>query len=89
MEFEWDPGKAVANLSKHGVSFEEASEVFGDELSWTVPDPDHSVDEERFVVFGCGRQGRHLVVGFTERGDRIRVITARPMTPRERAVYEQ
>lgn len=89
MEFEWDPEKAAANQSKHGVSFGEATEVFGDKLSSTVADPDHSVGEERFVAFGRTQQGRHLVVGFTERGARIRIITARLMTPRERSAYEQ
>jgi hypothetical protein len=89
MEFEWDPEKSAANRSKHGVSFEEATEVFGDELSSTVPDPDHSEYEQRFVIFGCTREGRHLVVGFTDRGAKIRIITARPMTARERNAYEQ
>ncbi|WKZ12925.1 MAG: BrnT family toxin [Gammaproteobacteria bacterium] len=89
MEFEWDPEKSATNLAKHGVSFEEATEVFGDELSSTISDPDHSESEERFVIFGCTREARHLVVGFTERGAKIRIITARPMTPRERNAYEQ
>ena len=89
MDFEWDVEKATANQCKHGVSFEEATEVFGDPLSSTVPDPDHSFEEERFVAFGCTMQGRYLVVGFTESGARIPVVTARPMTPRERNAYEQ
>ena len=89
MDFEWDVEKATANQCKHGVSFEEATEVFGDPLSSTVPDPDHSFEEERLVAFGCTMQGRYLVVGFTEGGARIRVVTARPMTPRERNAYEQ
>ena len=88
MEFEWDPEKARANEQKHGVSFEEATEVFADELSSTINDPDHSVGEARFVLFGCSRSGRHLVVGHTERGDRIRIISARLMTRNERQAYE-
>ena len=89
MDFEWDSKKAAENQSKHDVSFEEATEVFEDELSSTVPDPDHSIDEERFVIFGRTREGKRLVVGFTERDGRIRLITARPMTRRERSAYEQ
>jgi uncharacterized protein len=89
MDFEWDPAKASGNVAKHGVSFDEAAEVFGDQLSSTFRDPDHSITEERFVIFGCTRQGRHLVVGFTEGGARIRIITARPMTPTERSAYER
>lgn len=89
MNFEWDTTKAAENLSKHGVSFDEATEVFGDELSSAVPDPDHSVVEERFVIFGQTLEERYLVVAFTERDGRIRLISARPMTRRERAAYEQ
>lgn len=62
MEFEWDKEKARLNERKHGVSFFEAREVFGDELSSTVRDPDHSVEEERFLIFGLSASGRHLVV---------------------------
>ena len=89
MDFEWDPKKARENQSKHDVGFEEATEVFGDELSSTVLDPDHSMEEERFVIFGRTRQGKYLVVAFTERSGRIRLISARPMTRRERSAYEQ
>ena len=89
MNFEWDPNKARQNAIKHGVTFEEASEVFGDALSLTVPDPDHSDDETRFVIFGRSLKERYLVASFTERGDRIRLISAREMTRRERAAYEQ
>ena len=71
MNFEWDPNKAQLNASKHGVTFEEASEVFGDGLSLTVPDPDHSDDETRFVIFGRSIKERYLVASFTERGGRI------------------
>lgn len=77
------------NVRKHGVSFFEAREVFGDELSLTVPDPDHSGYEERFLIFGHSVSGRHIVVSYTERGGRIRLISAREMTLRERNAYEQ
>jgi uncharacterized DUF497 family protein len=89
MEFEWHSSKATRNLSKHGVSFEEATEVFADQLSSTAADPDHSIGEGRFVIFGTTAAGRHIAVAFTERGDRIRIISARPMTRRERKAYEQ
>ena len=88
MEFEWDPEKARSNELKHGVAFEEATGVFADNLSSTVQDPDHSEGEARYLIFGQTQQGRHVVVGFTERGDRIRLISARPMTRRERQAYE-
>ncbi|MDZ7841906.1 MAG: BrnT family toxin [Gammaproteobacteria bacterium] len=89
MDFEWDPNKARRNKAKHGVTFEEGAEVFGDQYSSTVADPDHSHDEERFLIFGRTRQGRYVVVAFTDRGDRIRLISARQMTRREREAYEQ
>ncbi len=89
MDFEWDPRKAVANGRKHGVTFEEASEVFADEHSSTAADPDHSVAEQRYLIFGKTRGGRALVVAFTERGAKIRIINARPMTRLERLAYEQ
>lgn len=89
MNFEWDPEKALANESKHGVSFFEACEVFDDDYSSTVNDPDHSRDEDRYLIFGMSKDGHYLVVSYTERGDRIRLISARKMTPRERRAYEQ
>jgi len=89
MDFEWDPEKAKLNESKHGVSFFEACEIFDDDDSSAVPDPDHSVDEERYLIFGLSKAGSYLVVSYTERGDRIRLISARQMTPREREAYEQ
>lgn len=89
MRFEWDPEKASDNLSKHGVSFEEAATVFRDPFSATGPDPDHSVGEERFVTFGVSTNGRLLVVGHIEHGDIIRIITARPAIPDERKLYEE
>ena len=67
MDFEWDPNKARRNKAKHGVTFEEGTEVFGDQYSSTVADPDHSHDEERFLIFGRTRRGRYVVVAFTEK----------------------
>jgi uncharacterized DUF497 family protein len=89
MQFEWDPKKARANLRKHGVSFDEAATVFLDDLSLTGDDPDHSVSEERFVTFGVSSAGRLLVIAHTERGDRTRIISARPATRSERKLYEE
>ncbi len=89
MRFEWDLRKAAANLSKHGVSFDEAATVFQDDLSLTGEDPDHSLLEERFLTFGVTMFGRLLAVSHTERGDRIRVISARPATRSERRLYEE
>jgi len=89
LQFEWDPAKAAANLAKHGVSFEEAATVFRDTLSVTGSDPDHSVDEERLVIFGLSANGRLLVVSHTERGDTIRIISARTAASSERKIYEE
>jgi uncharacterized DUF497 family protein len=89
MDFEWDTSKDGANREKHGVTFEEAAEVFADNLSLTVSDPDHSLEEQRFVIFGRTKRDRYLVVAFTDRDDRIRIISAREMTRREREAYEQ
>jgi len=89
LQFEWDPAKAAENLEKHGVSFEEAATIFRDTLSVTGPDPDHSVGEERFVTFGVSTSERLLIVGHTERGDIIRIITARLATSGERKIYEE
>ncbi len=88
MDFEWDPTKARANEQKHGISFFEACEVFGDEHSSSIRDPDHSVDEDRHLIFGVSKGGKYLVVSYTERDERIRLISARDMTPRERQAYE-
>jgi len=87
-EFEWDSVKAAANQRKHGVSFVEAATVFFDPLSVTVPDPAHSVDERRFVIMGLSYQRRTVVVVHVDRGDRIRIISARLATPSERGKYE-
>jgi uncharacterized DUF497 family protein len=87
--FEWDPKKAAKNLKKHGVTFQEAATVFGDPLAITFQDPDHSDDEERQLTFGLSLQRRLIVVSHTKRGDRTRIITARPMDRKERAIYEE
>jgi len=89
MNFEWDSEKAEANLSKHGVSFEEASTAFGDPLSSTIHDPDHSEDEDRFVLIGMTHVGRLVVVVHTDREDAVRLISARLAEPRERKAYEE
>lgn len=86
--FEWDLGKATTNLRKHGISFAEAATVFFDPLSITVPDPLHSIEENRFVITGVSYQQRALVVVHTDRGDRIRIVSARLATPAERKKYE-
>ena len=88
LRFEWDGGKAAANLKKHGVSFEEATTIFSDPLSLTISDPDHSASEARFLDLGMSHQGRFLVVSYTERGDDIRIISARVATRRERRTHE-
>ena len=89
LEFEWDAAKAQSNLSKHAVAFEEALTVFDDPLSTTVVDPDHSLSEERLVIFGRSNYGRVLAVMHTERGTRIRVISDREATRLERGAYEE
>lgn len=80
MEFELDPINAYANEQKHGVTFDDASTVFGDALSVSGRDLDHSVGENRFVTFGLSSQGRVLVVAHTDRGGVIRIVSARPVT---------
>jgi uncharacterized protein len=89
IEFEWDTEKERKNLQKHGVSFYEGGTVFGDPLSWTFPDPDHSRSEERFLTIGMSSLGRILLVSHTDRGMKTRIINARPATPRERRDYEE
>lgn len=89
MRIEWDPEKAQRNETKHGVSFLEACTVFDDDYASTVVDPDHSEGEVRYLTFGISNSGRALVVTHTNRGDNIRMISARPMTPRERKAYER
>ena len=87
--FEWDPRKAKRNLTLHGVLFDEASTAFQDVLSTTIDDPLHSTGEERYVLTGLSHRGRLLVVVHTERGDRIRIISARLTTNKERKQYEE
>jgi uncharacterized DUF497 family protein len=89
MEFEWDPRKAEYNLRKHGVAFTEAGTIFGDELAVTVPDPDHSDDEDRYITIGRSNRQRLLMVSHTERGDKIRIISARELTNAELKEYEE
>ena len=89
LHFEWDAQKAAINKKKHGVSFEEASTVFGDPLSVTIDDPLHSVGEERFVIIGRSHKQRTLVVVHAERGNNIRIISARLATSPEKRTYEE
>jgi uncharacterized DUF497 family protein len=89
MEFEWDPNKATSNFKKHRVSFNEAATVFGDFLSTTFPDPDHSIEESRYITIGLSHQGRLLIVAHTDRNDTIRIISARKATRSERKFYEE
>ena len=90
MRFSWDPRKASANVKKHGVSFVEASTAFADPLSITIPDPEHSTDESRFLLIGRSTQQRVLVVIHAERSEsEIRLISARLASRRERRTYEK
>ena len=89
MKFEWDAGKADENLQKHGVSFDEATTVFGDPLAITYADPEHSIGEYRFLTFGHSAHGRLIVVAHTDRDGKIRPISAREMTRKEKKEYEQ
>ena len=87
--FQWDPAKAEENRRKHRVTFEEAASAFADFLSITIPDPEHSAEESRFLLAGLTDQHRLVVVAHTERGDDIRLISARLATKRERLRYEE
>jgi uncharacterized DUF497 family protein len=89
MIFEWNEIKAQTNLKKHGVGFDETVSVFLDPLSITVADPEHSDAEYRFLDIGLSDQGRLLVVSYTERASRIRIISSRPALPAERKAYEK
>jgi len=89
MEFEWDPKKAISNLRKHKVSFEEASTALRDTMAATGADPDHSIGEFRYVTFGISERGRLLVVAHTEQSETIRIISARLASRRERKIYEE
>jgi uncharacterized DUF497 family protein len=89
LTFEWDEKKAAENLSKHGVSFSEASTVFADPLSRTIPDPLHSNEEDRFITLGESAAGHALVVVHVNREENTRIISARKATPRERRDYDR
>jgi uncharacterized DUF497 family protein len=88
-EFEWDPKKAEENLKKHGVAFEEGLTVFADPLARIFDDPDRSTDETREIIIGHSEKQRLLLVSFTERAARVRIVGARSATKRERQDYEQ
>jgi len=88
LQFEWDPAKAESNLKKHSVDFGEAATAFGDPLSLTIPDPEHSLGEERFILIGVSYRSRLVVVAHAEDGDVIRIISARSATAAERRAYE-
>ena len=89
LEFEWDNKKNGANKRKHRISFEEASTGFADPLSSTIPDVAHSLEEDRFVILGESSRRRLLVVAFTERFQKVSIISARRATARERSEYEE
>jgi uncharacterized DUF497 family protein len=89
LNFEWDEEKAKANLKKHREIFDEATTVFIDPFSMTISDPNHSVDEQRYIDLGSSDKGRVLVVVYTERGSHIRIISCRKATSSERQLYEQ
>ncbi len=89
LSFEWDPIKAKRNVRVHGITFDEASTAFKDTMSLTIFDPLHSADEDRLILIGNSHQDRLLVVAHTERGDKIRLISARKATKHERETYEE
>ena len=89
MGYEWDQEKATSNLEKHEVSFEEAASVFDDPLYIDFYDPDHSIEEHRYLIMGQSTAGRLLIVSYTERDDVVRLISAREVTSAERRAYEE
>lgn len=89
IKFEWDPDKEKSNIQRHGVSFSEAATVFGDPLSWTFPDLDHSIGEYRYLTIGMSSRDTMLMVSHVDRGEDIRLISARKTTRRERRYYEE
>ena len=89
IEFEWNSDKAALNFEKHRVSFQEAATVFNDPLSITFPDPDHSIGESRYIIIGLSQFGQLLVIAHTDRGETVRIISARQVTRQERRFYEQ
>lgn len=88
LSFEWDQKKTRVNEQKHGITFDEACTVFADPLSLTIHDPLHSDNEDRFIITGVSHKNRILIVVHTERGDNIRIISARKATQKERLYYE-
>ncbi|HKP70814.1 MAG TPA: BrnT family toxin [Pyrinomonadaceae bacterium] len=88
MVFDWDEDKGELNRIKHGVTFDEATSVFDDYFHVDFYDPKHSAEEHRFMKVGESNEGRLLIVSYTERGDKIRIISARELTPQERRMYE-
>jgi uncharacterized protein len=89
MKIEWDPKKAKSNLEKHGVSFEEAATAMSDPMAATGVDPDHSLTEERYITFGVSEKDRLVVVSHTEKGQTIRIISARKANKGEQKLYEE
>lgn len=89
VNFEWDAAKAAINQRKHNVTFHEAATVFGDPLAITYPDPDHSASETRFLTVGVSQSGRVLIISHTDRGENVRIISARKTTRSERKYYEE
>jgi hypothetical protein len=89
MQFEWDPEKDSQNQAKHGVSFEEASTVFGDPFALTISHPDHSMDENRFLTTGYSVRQRLIIVAHTDRGEALRLIRARDVSPAERRIHDE
>ncbi len=88
-KFEWESTKAETNLKKHGISFEEAESVFFDDYARVKPDPDHSFSESRFIIQGVSKQNRSLIISFSYRNEKIRIINARKSTNKERKQYEE
>ena len=88
MLFDWDEEKAKSNLAKHGISFDEATSVFDDPLFLTFADPEHSLQEQRFLIMGESARGRLLVISYTDRKDITRLVSVRPATRKERKAYE-
>jgi uncharacterized protein len=89
MKFEWDSIKAGTNLRKHKVRFEEAATALSDSMSATGADPDHSITEDRYITFGVSERGRLLVVAYADKGETIRIISARVASKGERKIYEE
>ena len=89
MKIEWDPKKAISNLKKHGVSFEEAATALNDPMAANGADHDHSITEDRYVTFGVSEKGRLVVVSHTEKDETIRIISARKASKGERELYEE